>query len=38
MDQEPPTENFTKELPVILIWVHFTKDSPGKKNLQGNPL
>ena len=27
-----PTDNFTKESPAILIWVHFTKDSPGKKN------
>ena len=38
IDQEPPTEKFTKESPAILILVHFTKDSPGKKFLQGNPL
>ena len=38
IDQEPPTEKFTKESPAILILVHFTKDSPGKKKLQGNPL
>ena len=33
----PPTENFTKELPVILIWAHFTKKSHGSFFLQGNP-
>ena len=34
----PPTENFTKEFPSILISVHFTKDSLGNFFLQGNPL
>ena len=38
IDQEPPTEKYTKESPAILILVHFTKDSPGKNFLQGNPL
>ena len=31
-------EEPTKEFPLILRWVHFTKDSLGKKILQGNPL
>ena len=38
IDRRPPAENFTKEFPLILIWVHFTKDSHGKFFLQGNPL
>ena len=27
IDWGPPAENFTKEFPLILIWVHFTKKS-----------
>ena len=27
MGREPPTENCTKEFPLLLIWVHFTKNS-----------
>ena len=38
MDPEPPAEEFTKEFPVILTWVHFTKDSLGEKFIEGNPL
>ena len=38
IDRRPPAENFTKEFPLILIWVHFTKDSHGIFFLQGNPL
>ena len=30
IDRGPPTVNFTKEFPLILIRVHFTKNSLGK--------
>jgi len=38
IDRGPPSEKFTKEFPSILIWVYFTKESPGKYFFYGNPL